>query len=666
MTIRRSLTSGGAIASLLLLAAAPAPAPDPAEEATSSYGTATTTSVPLLVEALGEEVQLGRTTLIATTDDDVVAGAPWSAVELTLADVAGTAFGEIAVASDGTTTSEGATFGEGTAVGAVTATVADVLAVADDTTGTATAALTSLSTEATVLDALGLTATVSDVVTTVDGTGAAAAHSLAVADVDLDLAHVLGDVLATLPLADLLALADQLGVTVPVDLGAAGDVVAATEALLVAVTQSSAAADDVAGAAQTLLDADAGTFAALQGLQTTLEGIAGGTLDLGAVAALETLLGSSLLDDCDVTPGIATLTQDLAAVEACLAASLEAHLASLADEAAILQAAVESYLTAVGDAVTAAAALDGSSSLGDIVDGIGQLLDDLLAVDLLALGGIDVTQQVRAVGGQPDASSASTTCQLTTLSVLGGEPIELADCDGSGTPALGAIELVTTTLQAVLDTVGGVDTEGDLVQLDLFRTSQDAVTIDGDTVRATSVLEVLSLTVPDITIDACDVEVVGELVCALGLDLGLDLGDAIDDVDGVLTAAHATVTGALATVEDLLVALGLDLDVTAAADAQTAVDSALTTLLDVIAGLDLGELGTGVGATVPGARVVVDPELTAEHTVVAAAGGPPAPAPNPAPNPGDGPLPNTGGGAGLVAVLALGAGAWLWRRREQG
>lgn len=670
MSIRRTLTTGVALATLLLLVAGPAGA---GTSDTTTRGTAATTSVPLHVEALDVPVDLGRTLLMATTDSDTTTLAPWSTVQLTLADIAGTPFGQMDVSSDGTTTSEGAVVDESTAVGAVGATVGDVLALADDSAHTATAALTTLTTDATVLNALGLEATITDVTSTVDDGGAAATHSLAVAGIDLDLAHILGSVLDELPLEDLLALADVLDVDVPVNLDPVGDVITATEELIAAVTAAVDAADAVETAVDALIAADGGTLADLEGLITAVQDI--DLLSATLLADLQAILDNEAFPaDCEVDLGALVLDQDLLdSIEACLDNAVDDHLGTLADELTALETAVANYIDAVAAVALAAGDAEadaGDLTVSDILDDIAALVAGLLDADLLALGGIEVSQQVRAVGGQLDASSATHTCQVTGLRALGGDPIELTNCDGGADPLTAAITLITTTLGQVLDTVGGVDA-GDGVELELFNTAESSVTEDADGwVRATSVMEVLALTVPDITITPCDIA--DGLVCGLGLDIDGTLETVLGTLEDLLAAAETTAEDAITTggLEDLLEALGAeelitdvtDVDVEAVlitvGNAVEALTEALNSLID-----ELGDLGSASGATVPGAKIVVDPALEAEHQVVAA-GADPGPA-DPAPDPGDDPtLPNTGGGAALLAILALGAGAWLWRRRE--
>jgi len=689
VSIRHTLTKGVALSTLLLLIAAPAGAAS--SDTTTTRGTAATTSVPLSVEALGlDPVKLGQTVLMATTDSDRTTLAPWSTVQLTLAEIAGETFGQVAVSSDGVTTSEGAVVDETTTIGTVGATAGDVLAVANDSANTATAVLTTLTADATVLNLLGLEATITDVVTTVNDGGAAATHSLVVAGIDLDLAHVLGSVLAELPLEDLLALADELGVDVPVNLDPVHDVVTATEELVTAVTAAVDAANAVDTAVQALLDADAldpladyGDIAGYEALLTSLEGLSPSTDLVGTLASITDIINNNTLYG-DLACGVSIPALDLNAVQTALGqmiACVETHLqayadavAALGDELTELEAAVTTYIDAVATAATAAAtggSAAGDLTVSDILSDIEDLVTGLLAADLFTIGPIDVSQRVRAVGGQLDESSASHTCKVTTIAALGADGVPIADCDGANDTLATVVDTITGTLQTVLDTVGGVDA-GDGVSLELFGTVEDTVTDGGDGwVRATSVMEVLALTVPDITITPCDVA--DGLVCGLGLDIEGTLTTVLDALDEALTTAQATAEGAIDTgaVSDLLTALGAEdliTDVTDvdAATVQTAVDSAVTALTGALDSLidGLGDLGTAGGVAVPGAKIVVDPSLEAEHQVTTASVDDPTPA-NPAPDPGDDPtLPNTGGGAALLAVLAIGAGAWLWRRRE--
>lgn len=673
MSIRRTLTKGVALATLLLLIAAPAGA---ATSDTTTRGTAATTSLPLSIEALNQPTaELGRTVLMATTDSDKTTLAPWSTVQLTLAKLGGASFGEASVSSDGVTAAAGPTVDRATSLAAVEATAGNLLALADDTTGTATSLLTTLTTDATVLNALGLSATISDVVTTVNDGGATATHSLGVAGIDLDLAHVLGSVLDQLPLSDLIALADELGVEVPVNLDPVNGVVTATEELITAVTAAVTAADAVDTAVNDLLAADGGTLALLQSLEADIDAlITAGTVDLTTVNALISILTDPLLSSCTLEPTLVTLAQDLLDAASCVDGLITNHLATLGDELTALEAAVTNYVDAVAAAATAAASADtaaGGLTVSDIIADIEALIADLLAADLVGIGPIDVSQRVRAVGGQLDASSASHTCEVTTVAALGADPVEVADCNGASDTLTAVVDTITGTLQTVLDTVEGVDA-GDGVSLELFGTVEDAVTDGGDGwVRATSVMEVLTLTIPDITVAPCDIA--DGLVCGLGIDIDGTLTTILDTLDGALAAAEGVAETAINTVgvSELLTALGaadLITQVTNvdAGTVQTAVDNAVAALTGVLDGLidGLGDLGTAGGTTITGATITVDPSLEAEHQVVTAAGDPGNPA-DAAPDPDDDPsLPNTGGGAALLAALAIGAGAWLWRRRE--
>lgn len=650
--MRRSLLTTTMAVTLASLLAAPAAA------ATTTRGTAATTSVPLHVEAANVPVDLGRLSLMASTDSERVELAPWSTVGLTLLDVAGTRFGEVSVRSDGETTSDGLSLSRATDVGTVGATVGDVLAVADDVVGSATAALTTLQTDATVLQNLGLRVTVSDVVSGVDDTGASATHTLTLAGIDLDLANVLGSVLGQLPLDDLVALAEQLGVEVPVSIDAASDIAGATQALLVAVADAATDAAAVDAAVTDLLAADGGTFETLSGFQDAVEAL---TI-LDAVGALQAIFDSADFPSActlDLT-GVVVLTDNLlTGVEDCLQTAIDDHLGTLSTAVTAVEDAVTAYADAVATALAAAGDLGDGASLGTLLDDIAQLVADLLAVDLLEVGDIEVSQQVRAIGGQLDASSASHTCRTTAVTALAQEPVEVVDCAG-GSALDPALTAVNDTIGAILDTVGGVDA-GDGVELTLFGVQEDAVTETSDGfVRATSVLEVLRLTIPDVTVSACGV--LDGVACSLGVDLDATVADAIATVDGVLDTAQTTASAALATAAPLLTAVASTADVAGQAGAQTVVDDALALIATVIDTLDLGTLTQPQALVLPGATIVVDPELEAEHQVITTAGSPDPT--NPAPDPDDPTLPNTGGGAAALALLALGASAMLRRRRE--
>ncbi len=647
--MRRSLLTTTMAATLVSLLATPA-------AAATTRGTAATTSVPLRVEAVDTYAAVGELSLVATTDGDQVDLAPWSSVGLTLVDVAGARFGEVSVRSDGETTSQGLSLSRDTAVGTVGATTANVFAVADDVARSATSALTTLSTEATVLQGLGVDVTVSDVVASVDDTGASATHTLTLAGLDWDLAAMLGaDLLAQLPLDDLLALADELGIAVPANLGNASEVVAATEALVAEVATVVSASETVDGAAADLVAAFGAMPAEITAAIASITALdpSSPTIVVELTAALASFTGDAT--PCNSLPPLPIEQADLDAILVCL------HDAALGAELTALQDAVTSYLAAVAAAATAADALE-PSTVGDILDGVLDLIAQLAATDLVGLSETEVTQQVRAVGGSLAASSASHTCSVATLTLVGEEPVEIAGCDGDGGALTALVDTVDDAIRTILDATGAVDL-GDGIELTLFGTVEDSVTEDADGwVRANSTLEVLRLEVPDVTITPCDLATLGPVVCALGTDL-------LGPLDGALTQlsdAQATVTAAIGDAGAALTALAATVDASAGTDAATAVDAAITALTTVLDGLPLGELGTVPAVTLPGASVVVDPQLEAEHIVVSAAAGPPDPA-DPAPTPTDDPtLPNTGGGAALLALLAFGAGTFLLRRREDG
>lgn len=685
MHIRSSFTRSLAATAALLLVAAPAGA---STTDATGVGTAVTSSVPLLVEALDTTVHLGQTDMSATNDESVKAGGPWSGAVLTLVEVAEQKFGEVAVASDGTTSSDGLAEEQTVAgLGTLGAEVANLFAVASDATNSASTGLATLTSDATVLDdlglGLGLEATITDVLAAVDDNGAAATHSLALAGIDLDLAALLGDVLEQLPLADLLDLADALGVDAPVSLDDIDALVAATEDLVTAVAAVATAATDVDEAADALIATDGGTLAELQAVLDDAEAITVDPLDLpGAVTAIQAVLNDAALPgDCSTTIDPLAPADALTGLVNCLEGEITEHLASLNGAADDVVTAVTAYaaaIQAVTDAATAADAASEGGLVTDVLDDITALLEGLLAADLVGLSPLQVTQQVRAVGDDADGSIANHTCNVTTLTPPVGDAVEIADCDGTNADLAGVVTTITTTLQTVLDTVGGVEV-GD-VSLELFGTVEDTVTEADGVVTATSVLEVLSLTVPDVTITPCDI---GDgLVCELGLGLDGTLDDVTGGLQTTLDDALTTVSGALdqtltdssETVTSLLDELGDTLpDTIPTATVSDIVSTIVDVLSGLIDGLDDTSLGTLTEAvTLDGARVVVDPTLSAEHQLVAASadpnpapGTPAAPA-DPAPSdPSDTPnLPNTGGGAALFALLALGGAAFLWRRRE--
>ncbi len=669
--------------SMLTVAAGPAAAATLPGEAvvvttTTAVGTATSRSVPLTVRRGDLTVQVGALDLLATTDDAVHAGGPFASTGVTLLDVAGTTFGQLEVRSDQAPTATEISIAEITPLGPVNAVGADLAAVADDTLGTASATLGALGAATSVLEQLDVAFSVIGAAADVSDLAAVSGHTLLLGDVDITLEALLGGVLAELPLDQLVALADLLGVEIPVSLDAAGELVTATEALVAAVAAVTPASQAVADAAAALVSADAANpvagfdVAALTGLLDTIA--AADVTNLTSIQTAIVTVGSSaafIALGCDLGQSVALAA--LTTMQGCVQAELDAHtaaVAALGDEVAALQSAVGSFADALAAAAAAATTVQSSASaLPDALTAIDGLVDDLLAFDLLHLDEVLVEQQATAVGNDLVGSSASATCADTSLTVLGLPAVDINGCDATAADVVAAVQAVLATVTDVLDLVGGIDA-GSGVEVELFGTVADSVTEGEDgRVDATSTVEVLRVSVPDITVTPC--AVADGLVCSLGLDLTGPLAEALAAIDGVLNSAQTAVVDGLDSVSGIVTALDETLPPLAdgPVDPTQLVLDAVAALQAVIDGLDLGVLGDAQSVTVAGFEIVVDPEVTASHLVstttdvtlpqVEVLDSSEERVPEGAP------LPNTGGGAALLAAAAIAGGVLLMRRRRE-
>ncbi|MFT4837688.1 MAG: hypothetical protein ACI9OB_000136, partial [Nonlabens sp.] len=536
-----------------VLAAAAAPVP---VTTTVAAGTATTRSVPLSVTTLGIPVQVGALELLATTVPTAGVVGPLATTDVTLLDVGGARFGELGVRSDGATSNDGVSLSQLTAIGPVDVVVAELLAIADAAAGNAVASLGSLNIDATVLGLLGLDLEVVGALANVGNDEASASHTLLLSQVNVSLDMLLGTVLDGLPLDTLIDLAGQLGVEVPVNLMDVGALVVAIEGFLASVSDVQDAADPVIAASDALVAAVAAdplagyNVAAVQALADTLTSLDVAGDPAGSLAALVTVLAddSFIALDCGLAaPTLLTLTADLADAQSCVDAQLAAFDAAVLQQTALAAAlydATDALYLLTTDMLLAGSQMESAAQLfGDLAGDVEELVGNLLDVDLLTIDAIGVQQDVIAVGGDLDGSSAQTTCSLTSITILAQDALPVVGCDATTATLTGALSALTGVLADVVDSVGGVGTSEEL-KLELFGVLEDEVTQAADgTVTASSLLEVLRLSVPTITVAPC--EVLDGLVCELGVPLDLSVLDSLDGLGLTLDETLTLVNQAL-------------------------------------------------------------------------------------------------------------------------
>jgi hypothetical protein len=468
---------------------------------------------------------------------------------------------------------------------------------------------------------------------------------------------------------------------------AANPLIAASDALVAAVAVDPLAGYDVA---------------AVQALADTLTALNVAGDPVGSLAALVGVLAndSFIALDCGLAaPTLLTLTAGVADAQSCVGAQLAAFDAAVLQQTALAAALYDAtdalYLLTTEMLLAGSQMESAAQTFGDLAGDVEELVGNLLDVDLLTIDAIGVQQDVIAVGGDLDGSSAQTTCSLTSISILAQDALPVTGCDATTAPLTGALSTLTGVLADVVDSVGGVGTSKEL-KLELFGVLEDEVTQAADgTVTASSLLEVLRLSVPTITVAPC--EVLDGLVCELGVPLDLSVLDSLDGLGLTLDETLALVNQALVdgfnAISSSPVALGVFQPFTpATSDSGNAqfvpagavdapfflledFDNELSFLADTLdgilsdlaLGLGLGTLGSAEGVTIPGTVIVVDPEVEASHVLrtVTTEVDPSTTEVDPTVEDAP-PLPNTGGGAMTLAMFALAGGGLLMRRRNTG
>lgn len=539
-------------------------------------------------------------------------------------------------------------------------------------------------------DALGVTVNASDIASRVTATGATATQGLQVSDLSVALGDILPqDVLATLPLGDLLALLEALPIELPGD--ARGLIDAVRTALADVGTQLTAVADTRASLATStaelaellavleglaelaaleeelaLLDDDSTDLGSIGNDVDTIGGTVGGVVDglTGTIGVVGTggLTALATTGDCSASTTVAELeaciaalsTELLGAVGVSTSAELEALIAELVGE---IEDLVDALVARIDGLTTSLTTLTSAAAdLEDLLAGLDDVLADAAGLPLVGVSSVDVGVNSRS-DGTVEGSSASVLCGAVTVTVL-DETLTTPDCDQGLAAVRGTAALVDGLLGGLTETLNvlplaDVLTTGE-VKVDLFTDLQESVVEEDGAVVATAGVTILDLAVPSITIDPGPVT---DLLDQLGLpDVVAVVEGALQDTLTELEALALPALGtATATLTGALTELG----------APDGVATLVAQLEALLAGLDLAGIGTLDRVSTPSISLVVDPVSTAAFTTTAAAV-PAAPAGDPAPRPdapGDQPsLPSTGGGLAVLGLASL-AGAVSLRRR---
>lgn len=689
--LRATTTLGVALVLLSTSAAQAASSPATGHASTSLVGVDLTVSGP--IEQTLTVADIGT---LATIDGDHAANptdGPFARAGVVGAVLNGTSFGTAEVTSNGTNTQTAPGVELGDLLGG--ADLVAILTQAAELTATANAeqaeaVVSGVTGELEVLlGALGVDLDVSTITSSVDQGGASATQGIQITDLGVRLGDLVPvDLLAQLPLSDVLDLLASVGIEAPavqdvLDLIAAGvadiglanvDVAAASAALDDGVAALADAVDAHALAASAVGAAEA-TLVAAQAAVDALPLLADVTTLQAAVAAIDTsdpvggltALVTAIADtgtagiSCTLdAPDAGTLAAVTSALSTCLAttyatvAGAAGHLvaaqgvfdatsAALGEATDVLVAAVaaiealaDALTTALLDLTAAISLLAGDApDLSGVIDDIVALLDELAATSLVEVGAIAVDVSAVATNSV-DTSGGALSCSGATVSVLGEVVASAPACTEGIDVVTDALAGLTGALSPVTDVLSelplAVPTTG--IELSMFGTAATSLTSEDDLQTASATLEVLRLNVPSLQLLPCT-----ELatLCNVGLpDLDALVGDVvltvtstIEDVQSELADAGISDLSAVQAELDALIA-----QVNAIADAEALLD----TVLDAINLADFGTLGAAV--TTPGLNLVIDPTSTASFRGARAD------------------LPATGGGhvllgVGLMAVAVL-------------
>ncbi|MBW3619862.1 MAG: hypothetical protein KY461_06415 [Actinobacteria bacterium] len=665
-----------------------------ATSTTTPRGTASTTlsAVELAITSPLGDGALGlvdASTFASTATDTAVnaAGGPFASALLTPLTGPAGPVGRTEARSDGTTSVDvaGVSLADiGGPVADLAGTVAPATLSATATATEAHAVIGALTAEiAGLADALGVTVVASDVASRVTATEATATQGLEVSELGVTLGDVIPqDVLASLPLTDLLALLESL----PIDLPA--DVEGLIDDLRTAITAVGDQLEDIAGTEASLntsLGGLAELVAALNALRDLADvadelallddtdpvGTVGDTVDtigdgvgdtvggVGSIVGLGAGPGMTAFattDDCSASTTVAELEACIAALEAEIltatgvgsTAELEALIAELVAEIEALVDLLVAQIDALGPLLAEITRL--AAGLQDLLAGLTDLLADAAGVPLVGVSAFDIGVNSLS-DGTVDGSKASVGCEPVTVTIL-GESLTTPGCDQGLAAVRDTAALVSGLLDELTETLNvlpltEVVTTGDL-RVDLFADLQESVVEQGGEVVATAGVTALDLEIPSVTIDP---GAVTDLLDQLGLP------DVLGIVEGVLgdtlAAVEALALPALGTVTTTLTTTSAELDDTGG------LADLVAQLEALLAGLDLGDLGTLDTISTPSIALVIDPVSTATFAVAAPADPAGTPDPAPAPEPA---LPATGGGLAVLGLATL-AGAISLRRR---
>lgn len=707
MRLGRHGTAALAAVSALALVAAAAPGTTPRGTATTSLSAVEIEiTSPLGSGALGI---LDAATFASTdTDPDVnPEGGPFASASMMPLTGPDGPLGEAEARSNGDTRATwpgGALAGVGGPIAGLGATVSPLTAEATADAVSATGWMETLAAEVVGLaGSLGLTVNASGISSSVDDDGASAFQGLEVSGIDVALGDILpADVLAQLPLGDLLALIDALPVTLPPDVATTVDELrGAIDALVTQlglVTDASTALDAPLSQLADIQNATA-LVTQLQGLLTGLRGAGGTTGGLGGAlqdvadglapitGPLDVLIGGAgavvpggLLSASsahgaasDCIPDLSDPAADLAllgdAADACLLALISETVAAVTtlDVAAVdpttaladLQAAadalivtvttlVDQLVTEITALVPVTAAVDTAAlDLGALLASLPGVIDGIAGTPILSVGTITLGVQATSDGSE-DGSHATVLCDPVDVTIL-VETVTSPSCSDGLAAVTDVSALVESTIGTVADVLNSlplaeVVSAGDL-EVGLFTDLREDVVVDGDYVTATAGITALDLHVPSITVDPAPVT---------GLLDGLGLPDVLGTVEALLADALARVDGlaglGLGTVSTTLTTAQSQLG---AADGLAAIVAQIEAL---VAGLDIGTLGTLESISTPSIDLRIDPVSTASFA-------PGASTPVTAPPPAAPSLPSTGGGAALLGLLTMAGAAGLVRKR---
>lgn len=660
------------------LVAASAPSTDPA-------GTAHTTLSAAQLTVGDATVRLVDADTFASTDVDPAVnphGGPFARAGLTPLTGPAGPVGSAEARSDGERSVDvvgSSLAGIGGPLVDVSGTVSPATLTARAAAGEAHAAVDTLTARiAGLADALGVEVDVTAVASDVTTTGASAVQGLRVSDVEVALGDVVpADILATLPLPDLLALLDALPVELPSDVQQLIDTLRTLLDQLTAQLATVSTTGEAVAGTLTEIDQLADSLAALETLTAQQQALAG--VDLSSPDAGETLtgIGNTVDDAVDTLTGgvdgiVALSTGTTTCVPAdqitdaeslqravdCVAAVIAAELdelgvASIAELQQELDALVVELETLVGELLTAIGGLEpllgdvttAALSLDDLLARIDSLITDVAGLPLVRVSAFDLGLDAVS-DGTVDGSSAVVRCQPVTVTVL-TETVSTPSCEdglSSVTDATALVDGLLGSLAGALNSlpVADVVTTGDL-RVDLYTDLVRSVEERDDEVVATAGVTALDLQLPSITIDPAPVTDL----------LGLGLPDVLTTVETLLAELLAQAGSVdLAELDPVTATLQ---DATGATGVAGTLADVMAELEAILAGLDLSDLGTLESFTTPSVALVVDPVSTAAFapgTKVPASGSPAPETPS---------LPHTGGGLGLLGLATL-AGAFGLRR----